>query len=308
MKFVSKKVSVGSFGVVDFSLPILSGGDRGQKVLIINNIHGDEVTGFFVLEKLLSLLPEKINGQINIVTTANPFGLIHRQRFLPFDEVDPNRGFPTVQPARGIAVPFRDKLTNLALHHDFIIDLHTFMKPCLSAGLLLPQKDEKTDMLVRRCLNASNTDILIKMDVKGAEKRASSALGMHLIQNGKLFFVLEFNPIRQVKNDDILIKFANGLIDILAILGLVNKTVLPKNKLLLFERQSLISVDSGLFVPQANLGEEIKKDEIVGFVINPKNLVRTPVLSPFEGVVTEIADRQFYMLGEKLATIGKKVL
>ncbi|OGH88865.1 MAG: hypothetical protein A2537_00655 [Candidatus Magasanikbacteria bacterium RIFOXYD2_FULL_36_9] len=308
MKFVSKKISIGSFGVADFSLPILSGGDNGPKVLIVNNIHGDEVTGFFVLEKLLSLLPDKINGQINIITTANPFGLIHRQRFLPFDEVDPNRGFPTVQPARGIAVPFRDKLTNLALQHDFIIDLHSFMKPCLSAGLLLPQKDEKTDLLVRRCLNVSNADILIKMNVKTTEKRASSALGIHLIQNGKLFFVLEFNPIRQIKNDDSLVKFADGLLNILAILGLINKTELPINNLPLFERQSLISNDSGLFVPQINLNNEIKKGGIIGFLINPKNLMRSPIVSPFEGIITEIADRQFYMLGEKLATIGKKVL
>lgn len=308
MKFKSKKVSIGSFGVVDFSLPILSGGDSGPKVLIINNIHGDEVTGFFVLEKLLSLLPDKINGQINIVTTANPFGLIHRQRFLPFDETDPNRGFPTNLPARGMAPLFREKLTNLALQHDFIIDLHTFMKPCFSAGLLLPQKDEKTNALVRRCLNVSNTDITIKMDVKSNEKRVSSALGFHLIKNNKLFLVLEFNPIRQLKNDDALIKFADGLLNILAILGLVDKVVLEKNNLPLFERQSLISVNSGLFVPQKKLGEEIKKDEIIGFLINPKNLIKTPVLSLFDGVVTEIADRQFYLFGDKLATIGKKVL
>lgn len=308
MKFNSKKISIASLGVVDFSLPILSAGENGPRVLIINNLHGDELTGFFVLEKLLSLLPEKIKGTLNIVTSANPLGLIHRQRFLPFDEVDLNRGYPTAQSARGLAGVFREKLTNLAVQHDFIIDLHTFPKPCLSAGMLLKQADLNKDVLVQKCLDAANVDTIINVNTKGGEKRVESALGIHLIEKGKMFFVLEYNPIRQIQQDEILIRYAHGLVNILSVLGLIVHDVSFNKNLPLIERQHLISNDTGLFVPQKKLGEQIRVNEVIGFLINPKNLSKSPIVCPFDGLISEIADRQLYLQGDKLATIGKKVL
>lgn len=309
MQFISKKISIAPLGITDHSLPILTAGIGGPRVLIINNLHGDELTGYFVLEKLLSLLPEKINGTINIVVSANPMGLIHRQRFLPIDNVDLNRDYPNVVSPRGIAGALREKLSNLALNHDFIIDLHTFAKPCLSAGLLVPQADEKKDILIRRCLNVSNTDITIKMNIKGGEKRVGSALGIFLIEQEKPFLVLEYNPIRQINEENILANYAQGLINIFSVLGLIKQELNINNKNLeLFERQQLISSNTGLFVPQKKLGEKIKTNEIIGYLINLKNLSHLPVVSPYEGIVTEIADRQLYLYGDKLATIGKKVL
>lgn len=308
MKFISKKISIAPLGITDFSLPILTTGTDGPRVLIINNLHGDELTGYFVLEKLLSLLPEKINGTINIVVSANPMGLIHRQRFLPIDNVDLNRDYPNTVSSRGIAGALREKLSNIALKHDFIIDLHTFTKPCLSGGLLLPQADEKKDILIRRCLNVSNMDIAIKMNINSGEKRVGSALGIYLIQHGKPFLVLEYNPIRQINEESILVNYAQGLVNIFSVLGLIKQELDIGNSLELFERQHLISTNTGLFVPQKKLGEKIKIDEVIGCLINLKNLNRLPIVSPYEGVVAEIADRQLYLYGDKLATIGKKVL
>lgn len=308
MQFISKKISVAPLGVLDYALPVLTTGNSGPRVLIINNLHGDELTGYFVLEQLLSLLPEKINGTINIIVSANPLGLIHRQRFLPIDNVDPNRDYPNNNSSRGIVSALREKLSNFALKHDFIIDLHTFSKPCLSAGLLLPQADKKKDILIRRCLDVSNMDIAIKMNVNGVEKRVGSALGVYLIQQGKPFLVLEYNPIRQIDEENILVNYAQGLINIFSVLGLVKQDKNLNNSLMLFERQHLISSNTGLFVPQKKLGEKIEINEVIGYLINLKNFNRLPVVSPYKGIVTEIADRQLYLYGDKLATIGKRVL
>jgi predicted deacylase len=131
-------------------------------------------------------------------------------------------------------------------------------------------------------------------------------LGIYLIkQYGKIVIPLEYPPIRQIKNDDELNKLTNGLRNILAVVS-GDKTS-PSTMVPIFERQMVMSPTTGLFVPLKLLGDKISVGDSIGLLINPKNLKSTTVVAPFSGVIIEMADRQLYIFGEKLATIGRSV-
>jgi predicted deacylase len=199
------------------------------------------VSGFYILEKLVSLLPENFSGTLTIVPSANPLGLIHRQRFVPLDEEDLNRGYPPPPKARGVSAAYRNSLIQLGLAHDFIIDLHTFVRPCLDAGLFLPQSSEKNTMLVKRFLQALDPETVFSMDIKREEQREASALGVYMIAQGKPFVAIEYPPVRQM-NEEFIVLLAGKLFHALSSLNTNNASPsAPSKEISLFERQQIIS-------------------------------------------------------------------
>ncbi|MBU0545938.1 succinylglutamate desuccinylase/aspartoacylase family protein [Patescibacteria group bacterium] len=305
----NKQLHIANLGVIDVALPVIQIGSGNPKALVINNMHGNELTGFYVLEKLMSILPDKILGSIDIITTANPLGLLHKQRTAPFDGADLNRGYPIPQKARGVSPAIQEKLAGLVMDHDLIIDLHTFMRPCLSAALALKQSSEANQTLLSQILQTLNTEIVINMDPGGEEKRVNSALGFYAIGQNIFFVAIEYPPIQCV-NDEQIDAYSQGLKQALSVAGVLGgqNIIDQHNHLMCFERQQIISRQSGLFEPLKKLGEEIKAGEAFGRIIDIKTLSSDPICSPYSGKIIEISGRQFYMYGEKLATIGKSVL
>ncbi|GEM_PF-3146758 len=308
MKINSSKINIASLGSFDLELPILQCGEGSPKLLIINNLHGNELTGFYVLERFLANL-ENIQGTLTVITTANPLGLLHKQRLLPLDFTDLNRGYPPLNKERGIQVALKEKLIELGMAHDIIFDLHTFLRPSLSAGLLLEQANESHQKTAETIMRVLGTDMIFKMNISGSEeKRVASAFDTFMTRSGKLTVVVEYVPVRQATSQ-MIHEYAEGLDHALAILGLTGKKVdleqFPPKAL--YERQQIISRKTGLFIPEKNLGDEIHEGDTLGFIMDVQNLQKEPLESPYDGMLTEIAGRELYVFGEKLVTIGKQI-
>ncbi|MAG28975.1 hypothetical protein CL632_02420 [bacterium] len=297
---------IAPLGVFDLSLPVIRFGTGSPRVLIINNLHGNELTGFYVLEKLVSNLPKDVKGSLTILLSANPLGLIHKQRFLPLDNIDLNRGYPNPPQARGINSKLKEELVKLGLEHDIILDLHTFMRPCLSAALLLPHR--KTDQQkVKKYLSTLNTEIIIPMNIKQQEKRVESSLGIHLIKQGKIFLAAEYPPVRCITEKQIT-HYQQGLKNLLQTIGVfADKKTSTTQCPPMLERQQVIGSCTGLFTPKQDIGAKVNMNDLLGDFIDIKTLSKTPLISPFSGILTELADREFYIYGEKMATIGKHI-
>ena len=104
-------------------------------------------------------------------------------------------------------------------------------------------------------------------------------------------------------------RFTSGLKNVCAELGLIKKTRISGEikKMPLLERQQIIIKKTGLFEPALSLGQQVVSGVTLGNLINPSTLKRSPIISPFEGIISELADRQLYLSGEKIATIGRIV-
>ncbi len=304
-----KSIFIASMGGFDLNIPILHYGSGSPSLLIINNLHGNEISGFYILEKLLEKLPP-LKGSLTIVTSANPLGAINKHRLLPFDFIDLNRGYPPANKERGINVVLKEKLIKLGLAHDIIVDLHTFVRPSLSAGLLLQQQSPVQQELVEKCIRVLGTETVIEINTAlSEEKRVASALGSYLIEHGKTSFVIEYPPVSQLSTDSIE-HYSEGLRRMLAVTGVSTESIdmsaysMPR----IFRRQQIISRNTGLFMPTRKLNDEIKINDMLGYILDIKTLGKEPLLSPYRGQLLELADRQMYIFGEKLATIGESVL
>jgi len=71
-------------------------GDGEPQIAITAGIHGNEVTGIYVAERLIEFLEENppITGSINVIPRVNPTATRCLKRCSPFDSEDLNRIFP----------------------------------------------------------------------------------------------------------------------------------------------------------------------------------------------------------------------
>lgn len=73
---------------------VLHGARPGPAVFVSAAIHGDEIIGTAVIQRLArELRPESLAGTVLLVPVANIFGFLNRSRYLP-DRRDLNRSFP----------------------------------------------------------------------------------------------------------------------------------------------------------------------------------------------------------------------
>jgi predicted deacylase len=299
-------IPITNLGGINLELPMLTlGSGDGPKVLILNNLHGNEVSGFYILQKMLEQL-EEVNGELNIITTANPLGLMNKHRLMPLDYVDLNRGYPAPNKSRGIHVAVKEMLMEMALEQDYVLDIHTFVRPSLSAGMAFSQATDEYQKLQDDFLNALDTDIVYEMNTKGKEeKRVASALGPQLAERGKWMSIVEYPPSTQLSEEDV-DRYAKGLKNGLAVLGLIEAADTTERNISRYKRQQIISRQTGFFIPVAKLGSKVNEGDLVGYVLD-STLKKYEILSSYNGVLAEIGERTFYLYGDKLVTVAGEV-
>lgn len=73
---------------------VLHGAKPGPTVFVSGAIHGDEIIGTAIIQRLATYLsPERLAGTLMLVPVANIFGFLSHSRYLP-DRRDLNRSFP----------------------------------------------------------------------------------------------------------------------------------------------------------------------------------------------------------------------
>lgn len=107
------------------ALQVLHGARPGPCVFVSAAIHGDEINGIAIIQKLAQALdPQAMNGTLILAPAVNIYGLVNQSRYLP-DRRDLNRSFPGS--ARGSMAA---QLAHAFLEHVITkcslgIDLHT---------------------------------------------------------------------------------------------------------------------------------------------------------------------------------------
>ena len=107
------------------ALQVLHGARPGPCVFVSAAIHGDEINGIAIIQKLAQQLdPKAMNGTLILAPAVNIYGLANHARYLP-DRRDLNRSFPG-SPRGSMAA----QLAHAFLEHVIVkstlgIDLHT---------------------------------------------------------------------------------------------------------------------------------------------------------------------------------------
>ncbi|MBM4402188.1 MAG: succinylglutamate desuccinylase/aspartoacylase family protein [Candidatus Cloacimonetes bacterium] len=306
MKKKLSNLKIGRVGTVDINIPLITIGVGKPKVLLLVGIHGNEISGLFVVQKLLEKLKLKAGG-LNIITAANPLAQALRKRETPLDLRDLNRNFPGNKD-RSFTDRLATKIFAEAKKCDLVIDLHTFEDSSPVVAIFMNHGSNKVKKASLKFIKALQPDIIWRLSTQTEEeKRLSGSLGPKLAEIGITNFAIEMPECFRITEEQ-LERIVMGLLNVFSLLGMIDeKTGSWQDKIPIFERQQVHADRSGLFIPQKKLMEKVKNSEVVAEMISIKNFASSKIKSPFAGQLIVFKEKDLVNTGDTLFTIGKRV-
>ena len=267
-------------------LPIVSiRNGVGKTMLLTGGNHGDEYEGPIALMKLARTLEAmEICGQVIIIPALNFPAVLTGTRLSPIDGINMNRAFPGR----------RDGSVSLMIAHfvhqkilplsDVVLDIHSGGKSMMFSPFACYHRisDEKVMERAKQAMLAFGAPIgleLVELDAEGM-------LDTDVEEMGKIFVGCELGGGGTSTPETVLIAEI-GIRNLLAHFEIINEKSLsredrglPSTRLMNMPDSDcyLISNDYGIFETLIDLGETLKKGDLVGQVHFPEKPERVPVV------------------------------
>lgn len=243
---------------LSFSQEIYEYGEGSPKIMFTAGIHGDEVTGIYVAEKLIEYFNDNgpLKGSVTIMPRCNPVATRQMSRRAFYDDTDMNRifpgnihGSPTFRAAYNIWQETKEM--------DIIIDLHC----CGQHGMtyILAVYDEFPEVK-ELCMNLSMPR-LVKSEGTGGQlftescrKRMQKAFIIEL-PSGHSAGAINFDAAKECYE---------ALLNLLRYEGVISGEYIYNPPTAYDSIKDVIAKDNGLWMPQVAKGEKIEKGHVLG--------------------------------------------
>lgn len=278
-----KKIELPSVHLcTDTPMPIPVYVKRGRKdgpvLLVCAAIHGDELNGIEIINRLINSRATKaIRGTLITVPMVNVYGVISKSRYMP-DRRDLNRSFPGS--ARGslagrIAQLF---LTEVVLKCDYGIDIHT---GAIHRNNLPQVRADLSDSETNELARAFGVPVLLNANGRDGSLRQSAAehgVKMLLYEAGEALRFEELSIRAGVK----------GIINVMRHLDMIKKTARRRELVEPFIAQRSVwirATDSGIVSHRKALGDLVQKGDILAIISDPYGRALETVRSSVDGII-----------------------
>ncbi|WP_235015264.1 succinylglutamate desuccinylase/aspartoacylase family protein [Oceanicoccus sp. KOV_DT_Chl] len=280
---------------VDTPVLVVNGAMDGPTLCLTAAVHGDELNGIEMVRRILyNLDPNQLHGMVVGVPIVNLLGFSRNSRYLP-DRRDLNRYFPG-NPTGSVAARLAHTFFNDVVKHcNALVDLHTgsFYRTNITqlrANLNVPAVAEFAELF-------GDIPVLNTVGNHNSLRAAAVRAGIPTV-------TLEAGEPMRMQTEVV----EEGVIAI--------KTLLEKNGMYpsfslwakpspAFYRSAWLRANaSGILFSSVALGENVKKGDILGQVINPISNEKTPIISRYQGRVLGMALDQFVLPGFAAYHIG----
>lgn len=311
MELKKEKITVGRRpDGSDVSLPTVKvkGESGGPKVLITLSLHGDEITGHKSLWYLLDHLGNvsHLRGQLTAISLVNVEGFNYSIRGFPYSTLDLNRMFPGDEkgslPERIIA-----EIWSLASNSDFVLDIHTaglcipfalihpaepsiksFMEEIAYASGLTPLYNYDSELYNRIGLGKSLTGTAVMSGIPSLTLELPGLVGIDELGARAGFLAL--------KNTLIKLGMLDGDYEEIDFLPVIKRRGM--------KRTMVSAEESGLIDYYAELGDELRKGQLIARIRDPLGDVLEEIRSPWEGFLIQINGFYRVFTGGKVATLA----
>jgi predicted deacylase len=277
--------------------PILvaAGNKPGLTLCLTAAVHGDELNGVETIRRVMfSLESDKLNGVVVGVPIVNMHGFRRTSRYLP-DRRDLNRYFPG-DPKGSSAGRIAHSFFNEVIRHcDRLIDIHTgsFHR----SNLTQLRGDLAKESVFQFSKMFHEVTVLDGAGAPGTLRRASVDAGIPAM-------TLEAGePLRlQIKE---VIQSVNGIKAVMYHLGMIDQkpNLAPKQNVF-YESTWLRADQSGVFLTEVKLGQNVKKGDILGTVTDPITNRGSVIRSNVDGQIIGLALNQMVMPGFAAYHVG----
>ncbi len=289
-KFEGHNIAPGEHKTIDVSLGqlythtpvimpvhVINGKYEGPVMFIAAAIHGDELNGIEIIQRLLRLPSlRRIRGTLLAIPIVNVLSVVHQSRYLP-DRRDLNRSFPGSKKgslAARMASTFMNKVVK---HCDFGIDLHTGAihrsnLPQVRAGL------DNEAML--SFATAFNAPVVLNSKPSPSTLRGACAK--------KNIPVITYETGEALRFDELGIRAGvKGSVNIMRHIGMMAKLKNPKKPDVILAEEStwVRAPESGILRSNLKLGAKITKGQQMGTVSSPYEDVETDVKAKMSGIL-----------------------
>lgn len=281
--------------LIDLPIFINRAKEEGPVVLISGGVHGDEINGIVAVRRMLEEnLISLTKGTVIFMPLVNVYGFLSSSRTFP-DGRDLNRSFPG------------NKKGSLASQIAFIL-----------SNDIIPLIDYGIDFHTGGRMLSNYPQIRVDYkDKKGLE--LANAFGTHYILNSphidKSFrkeaykrrkHILVYEGGESMRLDNYAVEEALlGTQRMLIHLGMMEGIVPSKPTIMISESSWVRAKVSGIFTSTVNLGDEVKKGQILAKITDPYGQVKVPVKATHNGHVVGLNNNPVVNSGDALVHVGR---
>jgi len=270
------------------------GKQPGPKIYVGGGVHGDEINGIeAALRVPREIDPKKMKGELVIVPVQNPAAYLFRMRLNPYDPIDPDWVHPG-SPKGYYSQRMKHILNKLASDADCVIDLHTSGRGGTNNPMIYVPP-EIGNGAGRRSLElalAFGGDRIFQ----GAKEEdygwpVSLAMPFVAVRDGRAGIYPEAGQGGAGAPEELFVNyFVTGVLNVMRAMAMIESEVYEQGERLVVDpltenTQTVKTRSGGIFNPQIEIGELVKKGQVLGEVHSIPIGVEQ-VTAPIEGLVT----------------------
>ena len=281
--------------------------DSMKRISIVTGIHGDELEGQYVcfeLQRRIEQNKECLTGIVDIYPAMNPLGIDSITRGIPAFDLDMNRLFPGDIDGSMLEYVVARIMEDVA-GSDCVLDIHA-SNIYLTEIPQIRINELHQDILVPMA-EAANVDFIW---IHGASTVLESTFAYSLNHIGTPVLVVEMGVgmrITRTYGD----QMVDGIFHLMKKMGIWNGEVKSVRKPIISRNPEdvcyLNASVGGVFIPNVEHGAKLKKDEIIGQIVDPLcGKVLDEVRTPEDGMLFTIRDYPVVVEGSLMGRLLKK--
>jgi predicted deacylase len=296
---------------VKIPLMVLRGKQEGPKLWLGAAMHGQELSGIPVIWRIVKDLvdPETLRGTVVGAPLLNPFSFNGRTYFTPEDGYNVNRVFPG--DPKGLLT---HRLANLIFEEgvkkcDYLIDFHCNMSTAMYFSIIKGAQGEEAFEKAKMMAEAFGITT-IEMILKH-EAHRTGTLGDEAGKIGKPDLTIELVPWRVIDPEAVEVG-VRGVLNVMKTLDMIDGEVEKQTVDVIsgrLSRTELNATRGGLVSKLVDVGEAIKKDQVIGHIVNPFGEPIEDIVSPVDGwlLAWPMINNQSAGTGEHVAFLAFKI-
>ena len=279
----------------------LSGDEK--RICIVTGTHGDELEGQYVcyeMNRIINAQKECLKGIVEIYPALNPLGVDSISRGIPKFDLDMNRIFPGDEEG-SMAEHVAAKVVQDIAGADLCLDIHAsniFLREIPQARI-----NVNTAAKLLPYARRLNLDFVW---VHAAATVLEATLAHSLNSIGVPTVVVEMGVGMRI-TEEFCHQLTDGIFCVMKDLGIWNgKVITPKSPIISQDGEvGFVNAGMpGIFVPCAEHWNNVKKDELIGRILNPLDgTIQENVYSPIHGMLFTLREYPVVSCGSLIARV-----
>ncbi len=283
------------FGEIGAPVVVINGKLPGPALCLTGGVHGDELNGIEVVNRILRKLDAKnLSGAVIGVPVVNVGGFQRNTRYLP-DRRDLNRYFPGQPQGSAASRLAHGFFHSVVLGCDYLVDFHTGSFERSN----LPQV--RGNLRIREVLeftrNFGATTVLHSFGARGMLRTAATEAGIPAVT-----FEIGAPTRLEQKEIDFGVRAVETLMSKLNMTSRLRVWTQPQP--VLYRATWLRTNQSGLLISKVNLGDNVQAGQPLGTVRDPLSGAESVILASLPGKVIGLALNQQVMPGYAVYHLG----